>query len=98
VADRNRYIVTYDIRSPSRLRKVHGLVVDYGERLQYSVYICDLTRVELIRLRGQLRERMHMEEDSVSIFDLGPPTGRLATRVEHLGAEPQLPTEEPEIW
>ena len=98
MADRNRYIVTYDIRTPGRLRRVHGLVVDYGERLQYSVYICDLTKVELISLRRKLREEIELDEDSVSIFDLGPPAGRLATKVEHLGSEPDLPTSEPEIW
>ncbi|HTU14580.1 MAG TPA: CRISPR-associated endonuclease Cas2 [Solirubrobacterales bacterium] len=98
MAERTRYIVTYDIRTPKRLRKVHGLVTDFGERLQYSVYICDLTKMELIDLRRQLREEIELEEDSVSIFDLGPPAGRLATKVEHLGTEPDLPTTEPEIW
>lgn len=98
MAARNRYIVTYDIRTPKRLRRVHRLVVDYGERLQYSVYICDLTKVELISLRRKLREEIEHNEDSVSIFDLGPPTGRLAISVEHLGTEPDLPTSEAEVW
>lgn len=98
MADRNRYLVTYDIRHPSRLRKVHGLVVDFGERLQYSVYVCDLTKVELIELRSDLRDAMNLDEDSVSIFDLGPPNGRVATKVEHLGTTPTLPTDEVEIW
>lgn len=99
MAERNRYLVTYDIRNPGRLRRVHATVVDYGERLQYSVYVCDLTKVELIRLRSILRDKMKLDVDSVSIFDLGPPAGRAATRVEHLGAEPDLPGEiDSEIW
>lgn len=98
MASRERYLVTYDIREPGRLRRIHNLVVDFGERLQYSVYICDLTKVELIELRRDLREKMKLDEDSVSIFNLGPPHGRASTRVEHLGATPVLPSSEPEVW
>lgn len=32
--------------------------MDHGERLQYSVYICDLTEVELIGLRSKLRDKI----------------------------------------
>lgn len=51
MADRTRYLLTYDIRHPRRLRRVHGVAKDYGEPLQYSVFVCDLTRIELIDLR-----------------------------------------------
>jgi CRISPR-associated protein Cas2 len=85
MADRIRYLVTYDVRHPRRLRRVHEVVVDHGEQLQYSVYVCDLTRQELAGLRARLREVLNLAEDSVSIFDLGPAGGRTATRVEHLG-------------
>jgi len=36
-------------------------------------------------LRARLREELNLAEDSVSIFDLGPTSGKTATRVEHLG-------------
>jgi len=85
MAERIRYLVTYDIRHPRRLRRVHDVAVDHGERLQYSVYVCDLTRQELVGLRARLREELNLGEDSVSIFDLGPTSGTKATRVEHLG-------------
>jgi len=85
MAERIRYLVTYDIRHPRRLRRVHEIAVDHGERLQYSVYVCDLTRQELVVLRARLREELNLVEDSVSIFDLGPTSGKTATRVEHLG-------------
>jgi CRISPR-associated protein Cas2 len=85
MAERVRYLVTYDIRHPRRLRRVHEIAVDHGERLQYSVYVCDLTRQELVLLRARLRKELNLAEDSVSIFDLGPTSGKTATRVEHLG-------------
>src|ERR1700710_1055208 len=85
MAERIRYLVTYDIRSPRRLRRVHDVAVDHGEMLQYSVYVCDLTRQELVGLRARLRKEINLAEDSVSIFDLGSSSGKKATRVEHLG-------------
>jgi CRISPR-associated protein Cas2 len=85
MAERIRYLLTYDIRDPRRLRRVHDVAVGHGERLQYSVYVCDLTRQELAGFRARLREELNLAEDSVSIFDLGPTSGRKATRVEHLG-------------
>jgi CRISPR-associated protein Cas2 len=98
MAERVRYLVTYDIRDPRRLRPVHRVVLDFGDPLQCSVYVCDLTRVELVKLRAQVRDEMHLDQDSLSIFDLGPPGGRAATRVEHLGVQPALPDDGPSIW
>lgn len=90
MADRIRYLMMYDIRQPARLRRVHEVAVDFGERLQYSVYVCDLTRQELVGFRARVRTAMNLDEDSVSIFDLGPTNGRAAKRVEHLGRPPGI--------
>lgn len=98
MADRRRYLVTYDIRNAGRLRRVHDVVLDYGDRLQYSVYLCDLTKVELVRLRRELSEEMNLSVDAVSLFDLGVPASRHAARVEHLGPEPSVPSGGHEVW
>lgn len=68
---RRRYLVAYDIREPARLRRVCKLMEANGERLQYSVFICDLTKAELIGLRAAQEETMNLAEDSVVIVDLG---------------------------
>jgi CRISPR-associated protein Cas2 len=98
VADRTRYLLAYDIRNPGRLRRVHGVAKDYGEPLQYSLFLCDLTRVELSRLRGALLDEMKTTEDSIGIFDLGPPSGRGVECVEFMGRRPRLPDAGPAIW
>lgn len=98
MADRNRYLLTYDIRHPRRLRRVHGVAKDYGEPLQYSVFVCDLTRMELVAMKAKLVEEMNQQEDSVGIFDLGTPTGRGLTCVEFIGARRPLPGAEAAIW
>jgi len=90
MAERIRYLCMYDIRDPKRLRRVHEIAVDFGERLQYSVYVCDLTRQQFVHFRARVRETMNLREDSVSIFDLGPAHGHRARRVEHLGHRPEI--------
>lgn len=98
MADRRRYLITYDIRNAGRLRHVHDVVVDYGERLQYSVYLCDLTKLELIRFKRDVQPEMDLDVDALSIFDLGAPKGPASIAVEHLGTSPVLPETEAEVW
>ena len=73
MATRTRYLLTYDIREPRRLRRVHSVAKDFGEPLQYSVFVCDLTEVELLDLKSELLEEVNTREDSVAVFDLGAP-------------------------
>ena len=96
--ERRRYLVAYDIADPRRLRAVHRIVVAHGESLQYSVYLCDLTEMELVGLRGKLRDVIHHGQDAISIFDLGPARGRTARRVQHMGRPATEPTDGPAIW
>ncbi|MHB1537128.1 MAG: CRISPR-associated endonuclease Cas2 [Solirubrobacteraceae bacterium] len=98
MADRTRYLVAYDIRHRARLRRVHRVATDYGEPLQYSVFVCDLTAVELISLREKLLTEMKTSEDSVSIFDLGAPASRGVECIEFLGVRRSLPDDGPAIW
>lgn len=98
MAERTRYLVAYDIRHPRRLRRVHKVAKAFGDPLQYSVFVCDLTAVELVSLRAALVEEMQLLQDSVGIFDLGPPRGRGVTCVEFIGARQDLPTGEAAVW
>lgn len=99
MAERTRYLLAYDIRHPRRLRRVHQVVMGYGEPLQYSVFVCDLTRVELLALKADLLAELSVREDSVGIFDLGPPGGRGLQCVEFIGTRRPLPTpDDPTIW
>jgi CRISPR-associated protein Cas2 len=68
---RRRYLVAYDIREDRRLRSVASCVEGYGERIQYSVFVCDLSEQEAVLLRGDIEVRIKPSEDSVMIIDLG---------------------------
>jgi CRISPR-associated protein Cas2 len=98
MAGRLRYLLTYDIRDPKRLRRVHTLAKAWGDPLQYSVFVCDLTKVELVELRRSLIELMKLDEDSVSFFDLGPPSGRGLQCIEFIGTRRRLPDARAQIW
>lgn len=68
---RRRHLIAYDIASPKRLRRVCKIMEGYGERLQYSVFISDLSPSELVHARAEVEHEMVMTEDSVVIVDLG---------------------------
>ena len=73
---RNSYIVCYDIADPKRLRQVFKTMRAWGDHLQFSVFECQLTRMDAVRLRAELAEIVHHDEDQVLFIDLGPGEGR----------------------
>lgn len=94
---RTRYVVSYDISDPRRLRRVHKTVKDFGWALQYSVFICDLDAIELMILKQELATELHHGEDAVAFINLGPPSSRGRDCFEFMGLRPDLPTSGPTI-
>jgi CRISPR-associated protein Cas2 len=87
---RRRYLVAYDIREDRRLRNVATCMEGYGTRIQYSVFVCDLSDQEAVLLRGDVEALMKASEDSVMIIDLGRAGD--TTRFLFLGHHERLPT------
>ena len=98
MATRTRYLLAYDIREPRRLRRVHSVAKDFGEPLQYSVFVCDLTEIELLDMKRELLEEMNTREDSVAVFDLGAPATRGIECVDFIGVKRPLTDEVPRVW
>ena len=73
---RNSYIVSYDIADSKRLRKVFKTMRAWGDHLQFSVFECQLRRMDLVRLRAELDDIIHHDKDQVLFVDLGPSEGR----------------------
>ena len=73
---RNSFIVCYDICDPKRLRQVFKIMRGWGDHLQYSVFECQLTKMDAARLRAQLSGVIHHTEDQVLFVNLGPAEGR----------------------
>ena len=91
---RRRFLIAYDIASPKRLRRVCKIMEAYGERLQYSVFISDLSPTELIHARAEVEEQMLMTADSVVIVDLGDVVD---ARFLFLGRRRALPSSGPRV-
>lgn len=94
---RKRFLVAYDIRDDKRLRRVHKTVKAYGWAMQYSVFICDLDRIELFELHAALGSTIHHGIDSVAFVDLGDPAERGRSCFDFLGVNEPLPTSGPII-
>lgn len=87
---RNHFLVAYDIADDRRRTDVFQTCRDYGNHVQYSVFLCELDRREVVELREMLREIIQHGEDQVMIVDLGPATHPVLDQMEVLG-QPYTP-------
>lgn len=90
---RNRYIVSYDICDPKRLRRVFKAMRGFGDALQYSVFLCDLSPAERILLLEKLTPLLNHREDQVMLINIGPADGQSGSRIETIGRGLAVPLE-----
>lgn len=88
---RTAFLVTYDICHPKRLRRVFRILRGFGDHLQFSVFRCELTDMELVELRAQLRRAIHHHEDQVLFVLIGPVEGRGGRSITSLGRKYEPP-------
>ncbi len=81
-------MVAYDVVEDRRRGKVAAVLLDFGVRVQYSVFECALTRAERGRLLERLRALIDPAEDAVSLYPL---CRRCHGRVRRLGRPPPEP-------
>jgi CRISPR-associated protein Cas2 len=79
------YIVTYDIRDDKRLRRVFTTCKNFGIHLQLSVFECDLSARDLVRLKQELGDIIHPDQDQVLFVELGPTATRGSRVIQSLG-------------
>ena len=79
------YLVCYDISDEKRLRRVFQAMRGYGDHLQYSVFECQLTAMDLARCRAELADIIQHKEDQVLFVNLGPAEGRGDRVISALG-------------
>ncbi len=82
---RRSYLVCYDISDDKRLRKVFKIMRSFGDHLQFSVFECQLTPTDLVRLRSDLGAVIHHDDDQVLFVDLGLAEGRGERVITALG-------------
>ena len=82
-------LITYDVSTQTaagkgRLRKVAKECVNYGQRVQNSVFECILDASQLLLLKNRLRTLMNEQEDSLRLYYLG---NNYQSKVEHFGCK-----------
>ncbi|SUO86768.1 CRISPR-associated endonuclease Cas2 [Streptococcus uberis] len=82
-------LVTYDVNTETaagrkRLRRVAKLCVDYGQRVQNSVFECSVTPAEFVEVKAKLMEIIDIESDSIRFYLLGK---NWQNRVETIGRD-----------
>ena len=85
-------VKTCDVRGQRRLRRVAKTCLNYGQRVQYSVFECNVDPAQWAVLRQSLIDEIDMEEDSLRFYFLGSNWKR---RVEHMGAKEIVDLEGP---
>ena len=93
-------VVTYDVSTETRegrrrLRRVANACKDYGQRVQYSIFECEIDSAQWVHLRKRLLSIINPEKDSLRFYFLGSNWRR---RIEHLGAKPSLDFSGPLIF
>ena len=82
-------LISYDVETKGaggqrRLRRVANACLDYGQRVQYSVFECDLDPAQWAELRQRLIDEIDPEKDSLRFYYLG---SNWEHRIEHVGAK-----------
>ena len=62
------YAITYDIPSDNRRVKIANVLKSYGERVQYSVFECWLSKSELEEAQTRLEKILKASEDSIRFY------------------------------
>jgi len=72
---RRFYLVSYDIPDDRRRARVFKLMRSWGERVQFSVFCCQLNPRERLELIDELKSRMNSDEDQTLFVDAGSVEG-----------------------
>lgn len=93
-------LVTYDVNTQDpagrrRLRRVARACLDLGQRVQNSVFECEVDPAQWAQLRARLVDEIDATKDSLRFYRLGADGKR---RVEHVGAKPVVDLDGPLLF
>ncbi len=80
-------LITYDVNTEDaagrkRLRRIAKQCVNYGQRVQNSVFECVVDAAQCKQLQNKLRTIMDEKKDSLRFYYLG---NQYQTKIEHFG-------------
>lgn len=82
-------LITYDVNTQDaagrrRLRRVARACLDLGQRVQNSVFECQVDPGQWVQLRARLLDEIDAQKDSLRFYRLGAEGKR---RIEHIGTK-----------
>lgn len=82
-------LITYDVSTTTaagrkRLRQIAKTCLDYGQRVQNSVFECKVDPAQYVELKHKLISIQDEEKDSIRFYNLGT---NWQHRVEHFGTK-----------
>ena len=85
-------LITYDVNTETdagkrRLRRVAKQCVNYGRRVQNSVFECEMDAAKCREVKAVLEEIIDTEKDSLRFYYLG---NNYKNKVEHIGVRESL--------
>ena len=83
--NRRVYLCTYDVADDKRRTKLFELLKDHGEHVQYSVFLCSLTVMEVKHLSATATAIIHQENDQLLVIDIGPEVSDWVSNLACLG-------------
>lgn len=89
-------LITYDVNTETkagkaRLRKVAKECVNYGHRVQNSVFECVLDQAQCRKVKHILEKIIDKEHDSLRLYYLG---NHYENKVDHIGIKPSFKVED----
>jgi len=84
-------LISYDICDNTRRLRVARILLDYGRRVQYSVFECSLTESALLELLLRLERVIDYGEDSIRCYQLCESCRK---KIRIMGKEKGYPIEE----
>ena len=92
-------LITYDVNTENaagrrRLRQIAKQCVNYGQRVQNSVFECLLDTAQCRSLQNKLCKLMDPERDSLRFYYLGK---KYESKIEHFGCKQTYLPEDPMI-
>ena len=92
-------LITYDVNTEDpagrkRLRQIARQCVNYGQRVQNSVFECMLDTAQCRMLQSKLLSIIDLEKDSLRFYYLGK---RYENKIEHFGSQSSYQPEGPLI-
>ncbi len=93
-------LITYDVNTTTaagrkRLRNVAKCCIAHGQRVQNSVFECQVDEAQSVLLKGELKELIDEKSDSIRFYNLG---NNYQKKILHIGSKKGYDPNDTMIW